>query len=65
VAETLRRTDEIEPVKITAHGHDANLHVAVEYAGGDSAIIEFPQGRPVVHHRRRYTLMPYDPTYDE
>jgi penicillin V acylase-like amidase (Ntn superfamily) len=65
VAEALRLMDEIQLLKITARGHDANLHLALEDVGGDSAIIEFAQGRQVVHHGRQYTLMTNDPTYDE
>lgn len=65
VAEALQLMDEIEVLKISAHGHDANLHLALEDIGGDSAIIEFAQGRPVIHHGRQFTLMTNDPTYDE
>jgi choloylglycine hydrolase len=65
VAEALRLMDEIQLLKISARGHDANLHVALEDVGGDSAIIEFAQGGLVVHHGRQYTLMTNDPTYEE
>jgi len=41
------------------------LHVAVEDADGDSAIIEFIQGKLVVFHHRDYTLMTNAPTYSE
>ena len=37
----------------------------LEDVGGDSAISEFADGRPVIHHGRQYTLMTNDPTYDE
>jgi penicillin V acylase-like amidase (Ntn superfamily) len=65
VAEALQLMDEIQLLKISARGHDANLHLALEDVGGDSAIIEFAQGHPVVHHGSQYTLMTNDPTYDE
>ena len=65
VAQALQLMDQIDVVKVSARGHDANLHVALEDIGGDSAIIEFAQGRPVIHHGRQYTLMTNDPTYDE
>jgi choloylglycine hydrolase len=65
VAEALHLMEEIDVLKISARGHDANLHLALEDIGGDSAIIEFAQGRPVIHHGRQYTLMTNDPTYDE
>jgi choloylglycine hydrolase len=65
VAEALQLMEEIDVLKISARGHDANLHLALEDIGGDSAIIEFAQGRPVIHHGRQFTLMTNDPTYDE
>lgn len=65
VAEALRLMDGIEVLKVSARGRDANLHLALEDIGGDSAIIEFAQGRPVIHHGREFTLMTNDPTYDE
>ena len=65
VQEALALIDDIQPVKITVRGHDSNIHFALEDQGGDSAIIEFSDGHPVVHHGRRYTLMTNDPTYEE
>lgn len=65
VAEALVLMDEIQLVKISVRGHESNLHLALEDAAGDSAVIEFAQGRQVVHHGRQYTLMTNDPTYDE
>ncbi|HPY26026.1 MAG: hypothetical protein QG655_3024 [Actinomycetota bacterium] len=65
VAEALELMTQIDVLKVSAHGHDANLHLALEDADGDSAIIEFAGGRPVIHHGRQYTLMTNDPTYDE
>ena len=65
VEEALALAEGIELIKISVHGHDANIHLALEDKGGDSAIIELAAGRPVVHHGRQYTLMTNDPTYDE
>jgi len=65
VAEAVALMDGIDLLKITVRGHDANIHLALEDRGGDSAIIEFVGGRPVVHHGRQFTLMTNDPTYDE
>lgn len=56
---------DVDIIGVHAHGHDATLHLALEDAGGDSAIIEFVEGGPVIHHGRQYTLMTNDPTYDE
>jgi choloylglycine hydrolase len=65
VAEALQLMNEIDVLKISARGHDANLHLALEDVGGDSAIIEFAQGRPVIYHGRQCTLVTNDPMYDE
>lgn len=65
VADALALMEAIQVVLINVRGFDANLHVALEDASGDSAIIEFADGKPVVHHGRQYTLMTNDPTYEE
>lgn len=50
---------------VSAQGHNANVHLAIEDSSGDSAIIEFVKGKQVVHHGRQYKLMTNDPTYEE
>lgn len=65
VTEALALMDDFQLIKITVRGHDANLHLAIEDASGDSAIIEFSGGRRTVHHGREFTLMTNDPIYDE
>ena len=52
-------------VMVEAQGHKANVHLAIEDAGGDSAIIEYIDGKPVIHHGSQYRLMTNDPTYDQ
>jgi penicillin V acylase-like amidase (Ntn superfamily) len=41
------------------------LHLSVADASGDSAILEFVGGKPVVHHGKQYTVMTNEPTLDE
>jgi penicillin V acylase-like amidase (Ntn superfamily) len=53
VTEALALLDKVQVMK-TARGHDANVHLALEDAGGDSAIIEYIDGKPVIHHRREF-----------
>jgi penicillin V acylase-like amidase (Ntn superfamily) len=65
VAEALKLLDGIQIVMAEAHGHKANLHLAMEDASGDSAIVEYVGGKRVVHHGREYRIMTNDPTYDE
>jgi penicillin V acylase-like amidase (Ntn superfamily) len=65
VNEALALLDEVQVVKVTTHGHEANVHLALEDASGDSAIIEYIGGKPVVHHGREFHVMTNDPTYDQ
>jgi choloylglycine hydrolase len=65
VTEALALMDGIQLVMVSAHGFDATLHLAIEDADGDSAVMELAGGELVVHHGREFTLMTNDPTYDE
>jgi penicillin V acylase-like amidase (Ntn superfamily) len=50
---------------VEARGRKATVHLAMEDASGDSAIVEFIDGKPVIHHGRQYRIMTNDPTYDQ
>jgi choloylglycine hydrolase len=65
VSEAIELMDGVQLVMVGARGHDATLHLAIEDADGDSAILELEAGKLVVHHGREFTLMTNDPTYDE
>lgn len=65
VEEALKLFEGIQVVSVEAKGHKANVHLAIEDAQGDSAIIEYIGGKPVIHHGREYTIMTNDPTYDQ
>ncbi len=65
VAEALKLLDDIQIVMVEARGHKATVHLAMEDATGDSAIVEYVGGKPVVHHGRQYRIMTNDPVYDE
>ena len=65
VKEALALLEEVQIVMVAANGHDATVHLAIEDASGDSAIIEYVNGKKVVHHGKEYRLMTNDPTYDE
>lgn len=41
------------------------VHLSVSDASGDSAIIEYLGGKPVIHHGRQYQVMTNSPTYDK
>lgn len=65
VKEALALQETIQVVKAEANGHKTNVHLAIEDASGDSAIIEFIDGKPVIHHGPEYRIMTNDPAYDE
>jgi penicillin V acylase-like amidase (Ntn superfamily) len=65
VKEALAVLDQVQVVKVTTHGHEANVHLALEDSSGDSAIIEYIDGKPVVHHGREFRVMTNDPAYDQ
>lgn len=65
VGEALELMTGIQPVMVAVHGVKATVHLAIEDAAGESAIIEYIGGKPVVHHGRQYRVMTNDPTYDE
>jgi len=43
----------------------ATLHLSMSDASGDSAIIEYIDGRQVIHHDRSYQVMTNSPTFDK
>jgi choloylglycine hydrolase len=43
----------------------AYIHLSLEDKTGDSAIIEYIAGKPVIHHNRKYTVMTNDPPFEE
>ena len=65
VTEALELLADAQIVMMEAHGHQATVHLAMEDAGGDSAIIEYPAGRRGVHHSRGYIILTNEPSYEE
>jgi choloylglycine hydrolase len=65
VNEALALQSSIQVVMVEVRGHKATVHLAIEDASGDSAIIEYVGGKPVIHHGREFRVMTNDPTYDE
>lgn len=65
VAEALALLDGIQPVMVEHQGMKATLHLALNDASGDSAIIEYVGGKRTIHHGRQYRIMTNDPPYDE
>lgn len=46
-------------------GNPPTVHLALDDATGDSAIIEYIDGEPRVYHSRDYQVMTNSPTYDQ
>lgn len=43
----------------------ATLHLSISDASGDSAIVEYIDGRQVIHHDRSYQVMTNSPVFDQ
>jgi len=43
----------------------ATLHLAISDASGDSAVIEYIDGKQVIHHGRQYQVMTNSPVFDQ
>ncbi|HEX4288469.1 MAG TPA: linear amide C-N hydrolase, partial [Trebonia sp.] len=59
VDEAIALMDDIQLVMVEAHGHQATIHLAVEDAGGDSAIMENIGGELIVHPVDRFQRAAY------
>jgi len=51
VADALKLLERVQIVAAEARGHKATVHLAIEDASGDSAIIEHIRGKPVNQRR--------------
>ena len=51
-------------VPVGAPGRPATMHVSLSDATGDSAIIEFVNGRMVIRHDRSHQVMTNEPSFD-
>lgn len=46
----------IQPVQVVMDGHTIRLSLSIEDRSGDSAVIEYLNGVPVIHHGRQYRV---------
>jgi penicillin V acylase-like amidase (Ntn superfamily) len=65
VVEALDGLKTVQIVSSKAAGREWPLHLAIEDATGDSAVLEFVGGKLVVHHGKDVTVMTNEPTLDE
>ncbi|MGH7919459.1 MAG: linear amide C-N hydrolase [Candidatus Dormibacteraceae bacterium] len=64
VDEALQALAGVRVVSVEVRGHHLGGHLSLEDASGDSAIVEFLDGKRVVHHGREFQVMTNDPDYD-
>jgi choloylglycine hydrolase len=65
VAEAVADIDRVRITSPLFRGMELGVHIALEDASGDSAIIEPLGGELVVHHGREFTVMANSPTLDK
>jgi choloylglycine hydrolase len=56
---------QIVPVPIPNSPHLPTMHIAISDASGDSAIIEFINGKTIIHHSKKYQIMTNSPTFEK
>lgn len=50
---------------MTPDGHPGHGHLAISDPSGDSAIFEYIDGKLVIHHDKKYTVMTNSPTFNK
>src|SRR5579883_1518381 len=65
VSEAIILLDNIQFVVTEAPGVTTAVHLAIEDATGDSAIIEYIDGKCVIHHGREFRILTNEPEYDQ
>jgi choloylglycine hydrolase len=64
VDEALKSIDQYQILPTELRGKTWPIHLSLEDPSGDSAIIEYIDGKAVVHHGKQYTVMTNEPAYD-
>lgn len=65
VAEALEGMKALRIVPTEIMDKNWPLHLSLEDATGDSAIVELVDGKVVVHHGKQFTVMTNEPSFDE
>ncbi len=55
----------VQIIPLEIGGKPGTGHISLADAGGDSAIVEFLEGRASIHHGPEFTVMANSPAYDE
>lgn len=64
VDEAIKGTKNLHLVATEIHNRTWPIHIAIEDASGDSAIIEFIKGKAKVYHGSQYRVMTNEPAYN-
>lgn len=59
------RGDDIQIIAPPVKGLPSTVHFALSDQRGDSAILEFIEGKLVIHHGKQYKVMTNEPPFDE
>ncbi len=65
VDEVVAAFSELQVIPVLIGGKPGTAHISVSDATGDSAIIEFLDGKTSIHHGTGYTIMANSPPFDE
>lgn len=65
VAEALAGLEKVQISSARVREREWPLHLSIEDASGDSAVLEFVDGRLVVHHGKDVTVMTNEPPLDQ
>ncbi len=65
VAELEKQPFVVVTDKVPGQSREASLHFSISDRTGDSAIVEYLEGKQVIHHGREFQVMTNSPTYDE
>jgi choloylglycine hydrolase len=65
VTEALAALEKVQIVMAEARGHKGTVHLIMEDSSGDSAVIEYIAGKPVIHHGKEFRVVTNDPPYDQ
>lgn len=63
VDEVVKSTDDFQLTETLLHGKKWPLHLSVQDATGDAAVIEFINGKKIIYHGPQYTVMTNEPAY--
>ena len=64
VQEAVNGLEAVRVVSVENAGKQWPLHLSISDASGDSAIVEYVDGRQVIHHGKEFTVMTNEPQLD-